>query len=60
MNSERIKEILKNTAYPESRSVYEALLQVWEECQQEKLSLPNVDIKTKVVNIETNIGDINF
>ena len=35
MNSERIIEIHKQTAYPESLSVYTALLQVWNECQQE-------------------------
>lgn len=44
MNSERIKEILKETAYPESRSVYIALLQVWNECQQEN----NTTVKTIV------------
>lgn len=36
MNSERIKEIQQETAYPESRSVHQALLQVWNECEQEK------------------------
>ena len=35
MTSERIKEIQSGTAYPESVSVKEALLQVWNECQQE-------------------------
>ena len=35
MNSERIKELQEQTAYPESRSVHQALLQVWNECQQE-------------------------
>jgi hypothetical protein len=41
MNSERIKELQEQTAYPESRSVHQALLQVWNECQQEH----NKDIK---------------
>ena len=36
MTSERIKEIQEQTAYPESRSVNQALLQVWNECSQEK------------------------
>ena len=36
MNSERIKEILEATAYPESRSVHLALKQVWNECEQDK------------------------
>jgi hypothetical protein len=41
MTSERIKEIQQQTAYPDSVSVQQALLQVWNECsqlpQQEKL-----------------------
>lgn len=35
MNSNRIEEIQKKTAYPESRSVALALMQVWNECAQE-------------------------
>lgn len=34
MDSDRIKEIHLSTAYPESISVYKALLQVWNECVQ--------------------------
>lgn len=34
MNSERIKEIQEATAYPESVSVQQALLQVWNETEQ--------------------------
>ena len=36
MTSERIKEIQQVTAYPKSRSVHKALLQVWNECEQDK------------------------
>lgn len=36
MTSDRIKEIQLQTAYPESVSVKQALLQVWNECEQEK------------------------
>ena len=36
MNSERIKQIQLHTAYPESHSVKRALLQVWNECEQER------------------------
>jgi len=36
MNTERIKEIQQETAYPESISVQQALLKVWNECEQEK------------------------
>ena len=35
MTSNRIDEILKETAYPDSRSVHKALLQVWNECEQQ-------------------------
>ena len=34
MNSERIKEIQEQTAYPNSVSVMLALLQVWNESEQ--------------------------
>jgi len=34
MTSERIKEIQQQTAYPNSISVSQALLQVWNECSQ--------------------------
>jgi hypothetical protein len=35
MTSDRIRQIHETTAYPESRSVHQALLQVWNECEQE-------------------------
>lgn len=37
MTVERIKEIQSKTAHPESVSVQQALLQVWNECEQEQL-----------------------
>lgn len=44
MTSERIKEIQEATAYPESLSVKQALLQVWNECAQSKIGrLPNTE-----------------
>ena len=39
MTTERIKEIQSKTAYPDSVSVQQALLQVWNECQQEQQNL---------------------
>ena len=42
MNSERIKEIQEQTAYPESVSVMIALKQVWNECEQEQLAIQRV------------------
>lgn len=35
MNSKRIEEIQEQTAYPESMSVRQALMQVWNELQQD-------------------------
>jgi len=35
VNLDRIKKIQKETAYPESQSVKQALLKVWNETQQE-------------------------
>jgi len=40
MNTDRIKEIQKDTAYPDSISVQQALLKVWNECEQAKESIP--------------------
>ena len=37
MNTDRIKEIQQETAYPESVSVQQALLKVWNETKQEQL-----------------------
>ena len=38
MTTDRIKEIQSKTAYPDSISVQQALLQVWNECEQEKMT----------------------
>ncbi len=35
MNSKRIEELMKQTAYPESASVYSAMFQVWNEMVQD-------------------------
>ena len=37
MTTERIKEIQAETAYPNSTSVQQALLKVWNECEQERV-----------------------
>lgn len=42
MTTERIKEIQNKTAYPKSVSVQQALLKVWNECEQERLQLHGV------------------
>lgn len=36
MTTDRIKKIQESTAYPSSQSVQQALLQVWNECEQQK------------------------
>ena len=46
MNTERIKQIQQETAYPNSISVQQALLKVWNECEQDVVNkndlLPDV------------------
>lgn len=42
MNTDRIKEIQKETAYPESVSVQQSLLKVWNETEQEQLRIAAV------------------
>lgn len=48
MTTDRIKEIQSKTAYPNSVSVQQALLQVWNECEQEQLRIANVSKSLKV------------
>lgn len=49
MDSDRIKAIQKETAYPDSVSVQQALLKVWNECEQEnkqdKIQIPEYGVK---------------
>lgn len=56
MNSDRIKEIQETTAYPESVSVKQALLQVWNECEQEKTN--NLSSKPMLVHRMPNSEDV--
>lgn len=44
MNLERIKEIQQGTAYPDSISVQQALLQVWNECEQQERRYSEKDL----------------
>ena len=50
MNSDRIKEIQEQTAYPESVSVMVALKQVWNECEQEQLAIQRVSQQRELLN----------
>lgn len=60
MNTERIKEIQLETSYPESVSVQQALLKVWNETEQKQLriaaiikSLPDsYEIRTKALELD--------
>lgn len=45
MTTDRIKEIQETTPYPESHSVTQALLQVWNECEQENKFRITKDVK---------------
>ncbi|AGO49612.1 hypothetical protein Phi13:2_gp002 [Cellulophaga phage phi13:2] len=47
MTSERIKEIQEQTAYPESLSVKQALLQVWNECEQDHNKKKHINVVSK-------------
>jgi hypothetical protein len=53
MTSDRIKEIQEGTAYPNSRSVYQALFQVWNECGQEQ----SKNIQTEKIKAQIQILD---
>ena len=54
MNSDRIKEIQKETAHPDSVSVQQALLKVWNECRKQKKELltDDEDIRDTVLSMD--------
>ena len=57
MNTERIKEIQQETAYPESISVQQALLKVWNECEQEKAVVSNsLDLRELERKLDEALG----
>lgn len=56
MTSERIKAIQETTAYPESVSVKQALLQVWNECEQEKQGWVKIDEDYKMLPLRSVVG----
>jgi hypothetical protein len=58
MNSDRIKEIQEQTAYPESVSVKQALLQVWNECEQKQLSISLVSKRLEMRRQASNVFEL--
>ena len=59
MTSDRIEEIQKATAYPESISVYKALLQVWvESLEYNKNKYSKEDLRTAWIAAK-NSSDFN-
>ena len=49
MNTKRIEEIQKQTAYPESHSVTNALCQVWHECEIESNAIKEENERLKII-----------
>ena len=58
MNTDRIKEIQQETAYPESVSVQQALLKVWNETEQEQLRITAVSGRSELLIALQNIEKI--
>ena len=58
MNTDRIKEIQLETAYPESVSVQQALLKVWNETEQEQLRIAAVSGRSGLLIALQNIEKI--
>jgi len=64
MDTNRIKEIHQKTAFPNSISVQQALLQVWNECEQQhiqerdRLRSENERLKNLVVALSRYHGDM--
>lgn len=58
MNTDRIEQIQKETAYPESVSVQQALLKVWNETEQEQLRIGAVSGRGELLIALQNIEKI--
>lgn len=58
MNTDRIKEIQLETAYPQSVSVQQALLKVWNETEQEQLRIAAVSGRSELLIALQNIEKI--
>ena len=58
MNTDRIKQIQQETDYPESVSVQQALLKVWNETEQEQLRIGTVSGRSELLIALQNIEKI--
>jgi hypothetical protein len=54
MNIERIKEIQDETAYPNSTSVQQALIKVWNETERNQTKLPSYQHSIELIAKERN------
>jgi len=58
MDFNRIKEIQAETAYPNSTSVQQALLKVWNECEQEQTQSKIEPLKHRIIaNVREAINE---
>lgn len=64
---EKINQIHKKTAYPDSISVRDGMYQVWNECEQKyrnykKINVESIikEIKDRIEKCEVDIDDENF
>ena len=56
MTSDRIKEIQEKTAHPNSVSVQQALLQVWNECKQDNKEQDWTNFEGELMDWAHNLG----
>ena len=60
MTTDRIKEIQAETAYPNSTSVQQALLKVWNECEQEQKQVKNCSIPAVSGSLRFSEREVDF
>jgi hypothetical protein len=59
MTTDRIKEIQDKTAFPDSVSVCQALLKVWNECEQDSLEI--IKIQQELIKVlESQVIDLSM
>ena len=59
MTTSRIKEIQDKTAFPDSVSVCQALLKVWNECEQDALEI--IKVQQELIKVlESQVIDLSM